>query len=214
MSILQANKKALRRAMASKLRELSPSTIQAQSEAIIAQVLAMPAFQRCKNISCYLSMPTGEVDTSPIVANILRDSGKSLFVPSITGGDGRMDFVRLYDEEDLRAMPAGLWGIPEPTQEWRGQRRQSVQDASCEALDMILVPGVAFDRSLSRLGHGKGFYDRFITSYAASRPRPFLVALALGQQLVDEVPIAEHDWKMDVIVTPEEVIETGLENSF
>ncbi|KAH7907947.1 hypothetical protein BJ138DRAFT_1013721 [Hygrophoropsis aurantiaca] len=209
MSVLQANKMVLRKAMGSKLRDLSPSTIQEQSQAITARVLSLPIFEQCRSISCYLSMPTGEVDTSSIVTKILRDSGKSLFVPSITGSDGHMNFVRLYDEEDRREMPAGLWGIPQPTEVWRGQR---LLDTSCEALDMILVPGVAFDRSFSRLGHGKGYYDRFIASYSADRQRPLLVALAFDQQLMQEgqVPIAEHDWKMDVIVTPQEVISAGI----
>lgn len=72
-----------------------------------------------------------------------------------------MDFVRLYDDEDLRALPAGLWGIPEPTTEWKGEKRQGgvylchrclvlsitksfllpVSDVSCEDLDLIILPG-------------------------------------------------------------------------
>ena len=78
---------------------------------------------------------------------------------------------------------------------------------------------------MSRLGHGKGYYDRFITSYTASRLRPLLgshadlslfhyflttilVALALRQQIIDgEVPMGEHDWKMDMIVGPDGIIQ-------
>ncbi|KIJ62171.1 hypothetical protein HYDPIDRAFT_182931 [Hydnomerulius pinastri MD-312] len=205
------NKATLRKAMTNTLRGLTQSNLQSQSEAIVAKVLSLPAFQSCKTVSCYLSMPTGEMQTDALVLNILADSGKKLFIPSIKSKNGHMDFVRLYDKEDYRTLPIGLWGIPEPTTEWGGQERQSASDISSDSLDMILLPGVAFDRSLSRLGHGKGYYDRFLSSYVtaeARRPRPMLVALSLQQQLLDagQVPMTEHDWKMDMIVTPDEII--------
>lgn len=80
-------------------------------------------------------------------------------------------------------------------------------------LELILLPGVAFDPTLSRIGHGKGYYDRFISLAAAhalrhERPRPMLIALALREQLLDPgaVPMAEHDWKVDAIVTPDGVV--------
>ncbi|KAG2154180.1 uncharacterized protein EDB93DRAFT_186713 [Suillus bovinus] len=211
MSILQnTNKRALRKAITTTLRELSQSDIQSQSQAITEKVLSLSAFQQCKTVSCYLSMPAAEVQTTSLILNILGDLGKTLFVPSITSKDGSMDFVRVYTEEDYRSLPSGLWGIPEPTPEWSGKKRQSVFDADCDNLDLILVPGVAFDPSLSRLGHGKGYYDRFITSYSSSteRSRPLLVALALEQQLLEhgQVPMFDHDWKMDMIITPDKII--------
>lgn len=211
MSIVQStNKRALRKAIATTLRELSQSDIQSQSQAITEKVLSLPAFQQCKTVSCYLSMPAAEVQTTSLILNILGDLGKSLFVPSIISNNGYMDFVRVYTEEDYRSFPSGLWGIPEPTPEWSSEKRQSIFDADCSNLDLILVPGVAFDRSFSRLGHGKGYYDRFITSYSSStgRSKPLLVALALEQQLLEhgQVPMFDHDWKMDMIITPDKVI--------
>lgn len=88
------------------------------------------------------------------------------------------------------------------------------------------MAGVAFDSSLSRLGHGKGYYDHFISSYVAAsrRPRPLLgslllrslnivltqllVALSLQQQLLEagQVPTTDHDEKVDMIVTPKDII--------
>ncbi|KIJ14714.1 hypothetical protein PAXINDRAFT_169614 [Paxillus involutus ATCC 200175] len=208
--MLQSTKKVFRKTMTSTLRDLTQSDLQSQSEAIVAKVLALPAFKACKTISCYLSMPTAEAQTTALILRILADDGKKLFVPSLTSNNGHMDFVRLYNEQDFRTLPAGLWGIPEPTVEWENNKRQSVLDSSCEDLDLILLPGVAFDRSLSRLGHGKGYYDRFLSSYVNSnqRPRPLLVALSLQQQLLDagQVPVSEYDWKMDMIITPNDII--------
>ncbi|EGO03705.1 hypothetical protein SERLA73DRAFT_46034 [Serpula lacrymans var. lacrymans S7.3] len=212
MSILQTalqyNKKVMRKAMTAKLRELQPSDIQTQSQAIASRITSLSVFQRCRTVSCYLSMPTGEVDTSSIVTDLLRVSDKSLFVPMIKSGN--LTFVKLYGEDDLRSLSSGLWNIKEPTSTWRNQE---LFDEDCDPLDLILVPGVAFDRSFSRLGHGKGYYDQFIASYTSeslnnSKSRPLLVALSFRQQLGAEgqVPTADHDWKMDMIVTPDEIL--------
>ncbi|EPQ52084.1 nagb/rpia/CoA transferase-like protein [Gloeophyllum trabeum ATCC 11539] len=191
------NKRALRKSVTATLRSLPPTDVQEQSHAIAARVLSLPSFAKSKTVSCYLSMPTGEVDTSPLVSEILR-AGKSLFVPKIDRStEGRMEFLKVYGEEDLQPFPSGLWGIREPEHTWGEHRRMS---------------GVAFDRSLSRLGHGKGYYDRFITRYTllAGRQRPLLgkVALALREQVLEDgqVPTADHDWKMDLIVSPDGVI--------
>jgi len=147
------------------------------------------------------------VDTSSLVSEILT-AGKILYVPRIDRmAPNKMSFLQVYNSKDLQSLPSGTWGIKEPSVEWEGGRRVNVLDDGCEGLDLILVPGVAFDRSLSRLGHGKGYYDRFITNYTAKRPRPLLVALALRQQIIDgEVPMSEYDWKMDMVVGPDGII--------
>ncbi|KDQ58661.1 hypothetical protein JAAARDRAFT_34496 [Jaapia argillacea MUCL 33604] len=212
---LRAQKKALRKALSATLSAVPTAEIQLQSQAITSHILSLPSFHAAKSISCYLSMPTGEVDTSSIVLEILR-AGKALFVPKIhppvPNSEPKMDFLKVYSEEDLRSFPAGLWGISEPGWEWKGKRRESALDEVSEPLDMILLPGVAFDPSLSRLGHGKGYYDRFITNCISSKVdvrRPSLVALSLREQILQSgvVPIGEHDWKMDAIITPDGVIQ-------
>ncbi|KAJ7741954.1 5-formyltetrahydrofolate cyclo-ligase [Mycena maculata] len=203
---LKAEKKILRKAVSLTLRDLSPAYVQEQSRALTARVLALSSFIHSNSVSCYLSMATGEIDTSSLVREILR-SGKKLFVPKIdTKTAGRMDLLQIYDEHDLDSLPAGVWGIKEPERMHMEQPRASAKDVG---LDMILVPGLAFDQSLSRLGHGKGYYDRFITAYTAdSRPPPLLVGLALREQLLEKtaVPTDVHDWKMDHVVTDEGVL--------
>ncbi|KAJ6557951.1 hypothetical protein B0H19DRAFT_124100 [Mycena capillaripes] len=201
---LKAEKKILRKAMTTKLRDISSTHIQDQSRGMTARVLSLPSFVQSKSISCYLSMPSGEIDTSSLVREILR-SGKTLFVPKIDlTTDGRMELLQIYDEDDLNSLPSGVWGIKEPN------RLHNEQPPNDIGLDMILVPGLAFDRSLSRLGHGKGYYDRFITAYTESgRPSPLLVGLALREQLLDSnsVPTGDHDWKMNCLITDQESIQ-------
>ncbi|KAJ7468066.1 hypothetical protein FB451DRAFT_1039960 [Mycena latifolia] len=206
---LKAEKKILRKTITVKLRDLSSAHIQDQSRAVTARVLALPSFAQSKSVGCYLSMPSGEIDTSSLVREILR-SGKALFVPKIDPAtEGRMELLQIYDEDDLNSLPSGVWGIKEPDRVRNGRLRANAIDSG---LDMILVPGLAFDRSFSRLGRGKGYYDRFITVYAeSSRPPPVLGSLILGlalrEQLLDlnVVPTGGHDWKMEYIVTDHRV---------
>ncbi|TFK38042.1 5-formyltetrahydrofolate cyclo-ligase [Crucibulum laeve] len=205
---LKAQKKVLRKAISSKLSSLPGSSVEEQSQAVVARVLELPCFRRCKTISCYLSMPFGEVDTSKLVLESLA-SGKTLFVPRIQSKEGHMEFLKIYGTDDLASLPNGTWGIKEPEMHWQGKSRTNALESNSEPLDMILLPGVAFDRSLSRLGHGKGYYDRFISSYVATgRRRPFLVGLALREQIVGDkvVPMGAHDWKLDLVVTPDETL--------
>ncbi|KAJ3895274.1 hypothetical protein GG344DRAFT_85994 [Lentinula edodes] len=191
---LHNQKGALRKSIYAVVRSLD--NIKEQSRAVTAKVLLLPEFQNCTRVSCYVSMPiaSGELQTPEILKSILEIGNKSLFVPKITR-DGAMEFLKVENQNDLDALPSGKWGIREPSYE---------SDAGPR------VNGVAFDRSMSRLGHGKGYYDRYIARYIASgRPRPLLVlvALALREQLLDStIPVGEHDYKMDMIITPEEVI--------
>ncbi|KAM5537595.1 hypothetical protein V8D89_008673 [Ganoderma adspersum] len=213
---LRQQKAALRKTMRGLLTTLSNDEIQAQSRAITSTLLALPEFQRSKNVSCFLSMPSAEVDTSAVVAAILS-TGKNLFVPKTTDkAQGIMDFFQIFDVDDLRALPRGLWDIREPDEVHNGTQRPTTSNGSTEPLDLIVMPGLAFDRSLSRLGHGKGYYDRFLASYTATlharqqpaQLRPRLVAVALREQILEagQVPAGEMDWKVDVIVGPDGLV--------
>ena len=95
-----------------------------------------------------------------------------------------MDMVSLHSEADYEALEPDSWGIPTPTDASITERKRCLVDtgagSECESLDMIIMPGVAFDDRLARLGHGKGFYDFFLQRYernvaAANRTKmPFL----------------------------------------
>ena len=142
----------------------------------------MPEYQAARNISVYLSMPSGEISTGEIVRSALRD-GRSVFVPylykSSIKGKPRyvMDMVALDSEADYDAMKPDKWGIPSVSSASVSGRTQclGIEEKPAEEetrpllnrLDLIVVPGVAFDQRLQRLGHGKGFYDSFFSSYRA-----------------------------------------------
>lgn len=124
-----------------------------------------------------------------------------------------MDMVKIIDKQDLQTLPLDKWGIPSPKAEYGDppMRRETAPDDT--KLDLILVPGVAFDAARRRLGHGKGYYDRFITrcndhSTEQKGSRPVLMALALREQILNNetVPVAEHDWTMDFLVHQDGII--------
>ncbi|KAF9517329.1 hypothetical protein BS47DRAFT_1433530 [Hydnum rufescens UP504] len=198
---LRSQKKALRSSILAARKLIPSASVNSQSEHITRSVLQCPEFKESESISCYLSMP-GEVDTSAIVDEILRQ-GKKLFVPRTDSPSNSIEMLRIYDGDDLRSLPSGLWGIREPG--------PSPLDSG---LSLILMPGVAFDRSFCRIGYGKGYYDRFLSSYSSKHGHVssllsylwFLLAvgLALAENVLDfnTIPTGSNDWSVHGIASP------------
>ena len=152
------------------------------------QVLKLPEFGHAIRISVYLSMPKGELSTANIVREALSH-GKRVFVPYIqkpsvsTRSHTYMEMFALHSQEDLDSLQPDAWGIPTLGRASLQGRENALGGLGLseendgenknvfEGLDLILLPGVAFDHSGGRLGHGKGFYDHFLQNYweAASR---------------------------------------------
>ena len=143
-------------------------------------MLALEKYQNAKSISVFLSMPEKEASTTEIVLDALGN-GKEVFVPYIysedNSGSKSMDMLQIADEADLRSLKLDPWGIPSLSRESIVNRRNAlggmgIGDRAAEQvrikgpnLDLIFMPAVAFDRSCHRLGHGKGFYDRYLQRY-------------------------------------------------
>lgn len=180
------------------------------------------------NVAVYLSMPTGEIQTDSIVRHALS-SGKQVFVPylhksGLSPEDGPprlMDMVSLKDVADYESLQRDKWGIPSIDSATIHGRLRSVGELDgggthVVPLDLILMPGIAFDidprsGAVRRLGHGKGFYDYFLHRYALGtansgstdgRPPTLLYALALREQFLapasdDSIPVGPHDQPID-----------------
>lgn len=179
-------------------------------------LLALPEYTAASRLSVFLSMPSREIDTSTVVEHALS-SGKQLFVPHIHRPNPApvpapatasvMDMLSLSSIEDYRCLRPDSWGIPTIPPESIAARRNVLGDID-GPLDLIIMPGVAFDETFKRLGHGKGYYDYFLTRYRESllsgTRMPVLVAVALEEQLLaagDTVPVDASDWLVDIIVT-------------
>jgi 5-formyltetrahydrofolate cyclo-ligase len=105
----------------------------------------------------------------------------------------------LVQLENMDELALGMYKILEPRAELRGLPAKQVRP---DELDLVMVPGVAFDRSGGRMGHGKGYYDKLLQH---ARPDALLVALAFECQLFAEIPTAAHDIFMDRIITEADV---------
>lgn len=183
---LREAKLALRRLILAR-RDAQPAGIHAAaSAAITAHIAAHPRFASAEAV--LLTLPfRAEWDTRPLVKAALA-AGKTVVVPRVDEQSRMLDLHSITDPE--RDVVAGLQGIPEPL----ADRPRVPRDA----IDFVLVPGVAFDFRGRRLGYGGGYYDRLLPLLP---PRAARIAGAFELQLVDLVPAAPHDIAVDAIVT-------------
>lgn len=175
------------RALAVRARVAQPAKNEL-SRQILARGAALAEFTAARTVMCYVDAGS-EVRTRPDLPGMLA-SGKKLVVPYCEGDD-----LRLFHLKEIQELSPGAFQIPEPHRELRTLADRQVR---AEELDLIFVPGVAFDRRGGRLGRGRGFYDRFLQQV---RPDASLIGLAFECQVLDEIPVAEHDILMDKIVT-------------
>ena len=155
---------------------------------LAAQKLLCATKEYIRAESVMLYFPLGsEIDTSYISERAFAD-GKRVIYPVTDEASGRMAAVEVTNNSEF---VRGGFGIREPRgEEYTGK------------IDLIIVPGVAFDRRGGRLGFGKGCYDAFLDDTDA-----FKIGLCYGIQLSDKLPTEEHDVQMDMIVTEREIIE-------
>jgi 5-formyltetrahydrofolate cyclo-ligase len=180
------DKPTLRKQALARRRDLPEKD--ALSHLVWKKVVALEEYRRARAVMSYLGVRS-EVRTRPFLPQVLED-GKILVVPYCV--EERLGLFRL---ESLEELATGYFGLLEPLPELRGR-----QDKQCQAaqLDLVLVPGVAFDPQGGRLGHGKGYYDRLLSQV---RQDAFLVGLAFECQIVPAVPTHPHDVAMDLVIT-------------
>ncbi|KAK1752157.1 hypothetical protein QBC47DRAFT_454279 [Echria macrotheca] len=228
MASLYAAKQQLRSLMKQKLAAISNESALSQSTVVSNTLKNFRPYADAKRISVFLSMPNGEIQTDPIVRHAL-ESGKEVFVPYLHKNPTSspdlparvMDMVRLRDVGDYESLKPDRWGIPsvDPATVHQRQRIFGGPDAHHSEqtfLDLILMPGVAFDMdprtgAIRRLGHGKGFYDYFISRHNAKlsslgeRGPALLLGLALSEQLLSSpsegtVPVGPLDQTLDGLI--------------
>lgn len=176
------DKRALRALIGERLAAVTGDERRAWSRAITGRVLASGEYARAGSVFCYVGR-RGEPDTLPLIERMLGE-GKRVYLP-MPRERGIMDAVRLLSAAELRP---GRYGILEPLPDG--------EIAPPEALELILVPGAAFDRALFRLGWGAGYYDRYLT-----RARAPALGVAFNCQRVIDVPREAHDRPVDKLVT-------------
>lgn len=162
------------------------------STTILERLTELPSYSPAPVVMCYVSFGS-EVDTRQLLSRIWADA-KRLVVPYCVGNR-----LELFELEKFEELQPGTLGILEPDRSLRGlaNRRLEVKD-----LDLIVVPGLAFDQHGGRIGYGRGYYDRLL---AEAPPETALVAVAFECQIIDEVPMGESDVRVHTIVTEKAV---------
>lgn len=186
--------KAALRALARQRRAALPADLRAgYSAAIAARVGGSAAFAAAACVLAFSSIGD-EVDTAALLGAV-RTQGKTLLLPRVERSSGELVLHAVADP--ARDLCSGPWGIQEPD-----PRRCAVADIALA--DLVLVPGVAFAVDGSRIGYGKGYYDRLLT---AARADAVVMGLAFETQLFPALPLEAHDLPMQWLATEQRLID-------
>ncbi|KAL8197310.1 UNVERIFIED_CONTAM: hypothetical protein K2H54_020178 [Gekko kuhli] len=195
MAALHAAKRALRAELKRRLRALSEAEKLRQSRLLGLQVVEHCKYRTSRRIAVFLSMPD-EVQTAEIIKDVFRQ-GKECFIPQYRPCSNHMDMVKLASYEEIASLPLTSWNIHQPAENDAREDALSVAGG----LDLILVPGLGFDKTGNRLGRGKGYYDTYLERCTRHpKGKPYTIALAFKEQICDVVPVSENDMKVDEVL--------------
>ena len=185
------DKKDIRDRIKRRRAELQPNKRAMDSLQIAMKALAIPMVSRATGALSYGATPD-EVDAGPLLA-FLRARGARGALPRVEGSE-----LTLHWAEGNFQLERGAFGLTQPTAD--------TPLAADEAIDLIIVPGVAFDAEGNRLGYGAGYYDRLLARF----PGVPTVGLAYDEQIVDGIPVEEHDVPIDFVVTPTRILGAAV----
>lgn len=179
-------KKEIRQQLIKWRRELTDEERLKKDQAVFRHLKEIQAFQSAHKVLFYYSV-NGETDTRQMILHYLEE--KELYLPKIVAPD---EFKAIPIKAPLQ-LEAGLEKVPEPL--------DLNADATEDKLDLIILPGVAFDKKGNRLGMGKGYYDRYLAKHKGIKR----VALAYEEQVLDSIPKESYDEPVDIIVTDQNI---------
>jgi len=169
-----------------------PKEVRSVKNSLIkGKLFSLPEFISSHTILFYASFRS-EVETSGMITESIG-SGKRVLLPKV---DREKKMLRLYEIKDISELSPGYMGIPEPS--LTDERMMSPED-----VDLVVIPGVAYDSAGNRLGYGAGYYDSLLSQ---TEKKLLVVAPAFEEQIADQIPAEEHDVKVDIIVTDKRII--------
>lgn len=204
---LKQTKSQIRKSIKSKLRLIPLQALTAQSDNVHHQLLQLDQFKLAKSVAIYMNMENLEVQTKSIIKSCF-DLNKLVYLPKIENcikinrKPSHLQMIPITNYQDIiNLKPSGKYNLLEPNS------GIDIFDSN-QQLDLILIPGVAFDLSKHRLGHGGGYYDEFLSTYFKNYQKiPYLIGLGLNQQLIDNIPIESHDWTLNKLIIDDTVID-------
>ena len=176
------SKEEIRKSIRQKKKLLSSEDKLQASELVFKQLFQLEQWKKANRVLSYHSLPD-ELQTIEYLDKMLS---KELFLPKV---DGDTLKIVAYDKSRLIT---GAYNILEPDDD---------NYFPVEDIELIIIPGVAFDKQKNRLGRGKGYYDKLLSNTDA-----FKIGICYDFQLVDEISTDAHDIKMDIVIAPNCVI--------
>ncbi len=180
-------KATIRKEILEKRKSQDPQSRAAQSRSIIRTLLKHKEFRKADKILIYLSRD-GEVVTDELLGQAF-ELGKRVCVPVVDRDSDELHVSQLPGPEI--SFRLGAFGIREPEE-------ADLNIVPPDQIDLVVTPGLAFDRHGGRIGYGKGYYDRLLSRLGSQVPR---IALAFDYQVLDNVPQDENDIRVDAIIT-------------
>ncbi len=177
------NKQEIRNTIRSIRDNIPEEQISEKSKTIIQHLKDLDEFKKANIVMSYLSLKS-EVNTIELIKEQLQQ--KTVIIPFVE--ENNIKISKLSDFNDLKE---GNFGVLEPIK----------KEEYKENLDIVLVPGIAFDQSGARIGFGKGFYDRFLKDRNSLK-----IGLAFEEQITKNIPTEDYDIPMDMIITEKRVI--------
>ena len=171
------NKQSLRKEYLT-MRDNIPNK-EEKSNIIFDKIISLKEYQQAKTIALYKSL-SSEVNTGKLIDYSLS-IGKTVLLPKVIGND-----LVFYEVTNKTIFMKSSFGVYEPME----------KNSYDEKIDLIIVPGVCFDKKNNRLGFGKGYYDRFLINNKTKK-----IGVCFKEQLIDNIPTDKFDIKMDLIVT-------------
>jgi len=156
-----------------------------KSEAIRRKLFRLAVFRRAKTVMCYVSL-SYEVETRRLIEQMLQ-AGKRVVVPVVQ----QHELVPSELRDPATELAQGTFGVWEPIPE-------AVRPVPLDELDLVLVPGLAFDQTGKRLGHGQGYFDRFLARLPVTTQT---VGLCFDLQLLDHLPTRSHDQTVQTVLS-------------
>lgn len=175
-----AVKKVIRQEIIQKRKELQLLEWQEKTAEIQKRLIGHPWFREAFEIYCYVDF-NGETGTRGIIEEAWK-LGKQTAVPKVSGN--RMDFYYMESWDELKP---GKFGILEPDE----KRKADGKDG------LLIMPGVAFDKRLHRIGYGKGYYDRYLYSHPGLKT----IAIAFQMQIVEDIKPDAFDISPQILIT-------------
>lgn len=187
-----SDKKVIRQLILETRNRMSEAERQEKSRKIMSMVKQQKEYQTCRLLFAYASFGS-EVITRELIREALSE-GKRIALPRafISAGEPCMEFYEITEDSQLTT---GFKGILEPNVFHKCVHK------TVEPPDLMLMPGVAFDKSRNRIGYGKGFYDRYLQGHPGIRT----IAVAYACQVVAMIPASAYDYRPDRLFTEERI---------